>query len=91
MNSRTALYLGAEVLAEVAARGEPGDRIGPPQNHGVLLGAVKEVGDPLVFHLDVVASVLLLFACLVIGCRVGDDRQRVGVWAIGRLLSRTRS
>ena len=44
----------AEVLAQVAAGGEPRHRVGHAQHHGILAGGVQEVADPLMLRLDVV-------------------------------------
>ena len=68
--------LGAEILAQVAPGGEPGDRVGPAQDDRVLLGRVEELANPLVLLLDVLAPPRQL-GVFVIGRGVRHDRQAV--------------
>ena len=69
-------------LAEVAARGEPGERVGPAENEGVEAVLVEEPRDAAVLLLHIVAT-RGQDRVEVVGGGVGEDRQRVGVGPVG--------
>ena len=77
--------LGAEALAEIAPRSEPGERIGPPQDHRIVTGGVKQGGDPSLFLLHVGATQSDL-ALAMIGGRVGQGGERVLFGPVARRL-----
>ena len=83
MNSRIALHSDVECLSQVTARGEPGHRVGPAQDDGVLPGRVEKIANPAVLQLDIFTA-SPQFGLLVVGGGIGYGRQRVDVRPVHR-------
>ncbi len=73
----------AQVLAHVAAGGEPRDRFGHAEDQGILARRVQEVADALMLQLDV-GSPGAQGRIAVIGRGIGQGRQAVIVGTICR-------